>query len=117
MITYDKSKFIIASKTMKLINSISDALEIVPKKCFYHKNKILSYTFELLDSIYMINEAKYNVDKEKSVVIKDIYMINYLLSYFLDKHLLSKKYVENVLYLLTEISKMTSAWFANMEKQ
>ena len=107
--------FIIANKARKVIDEISNMIEVVPKKYYFQKNKLLSYSYELLENIYMINDAEFDTDIYKKKLLTCIYMIDYILGFFLNKKLVSKKQVEKVLYFLTEITRMTTVWFRNMD--
>ena len=108
---YNKSQFIIAVKAEHLIYDINDLLEVIPKKYYYHKNKILSYSYELLDNIYVVNNSKGEIADNMLNIQKDISMIQMLIGYFITKDILSLKQVGKVFKTLTELSKMTYSWF------
>lgn len=94
-----------------MIYDINDLLEVILKKYYYYKNKILSYSYELLDNIYVVNNSKGEIADNMLNIQKDISMIQMLIGYFITKNILSLKQVGKVFKTLTELSKMTYSWF------
>jgi len=115
MISLENNNFVIAIKMRKIIYELSDMLEVVPKKYYFQKNKLLTYAYDLLENIYIINNAYSS--EYASMIIKDIAMIDLTIGFFLDKKCVSVKQVEKILYRLTEISKMTNVWISNIKRK
>ena len=117
MSTITNKEFLIANKTSKVILELSNILEVVPKKYYYQKNKTLGYAYELLETIYIVNNADYDISREVQIIKKDITMLDFSLGFFVDKKCLSIKQTQKTIYYLTEISKMTNVWFSNMKEK
>ena len=116
MNTLVNNNFIIASKTRGLIKDLSNMIEIIPKRYYYQKNKLLSYSYDMLECIYIINDADFDTKLYMQKLVMDISLIDFTLGMFLDKKLISKGNSEMILYRLTEISKMTSVWLHNIRE-
>lgn len=116
MSTIGNDNFLIASKSKKLIFLLTDLLEIVPKKHYYIKNKALYYAYDLLENIYIVNFSNLEYTIEKIYIKRDIVMIDFIISLLLNKKYISIKTCDKLLYVLTEINKMTNIWLSKMEK-
>lgn len=116
MNTLKNNNFVIASKTRGLIKDISNMIEIIPKRYYFQKNKLLFYCYDMLECIYIMNDALFDVNIYMQKIVMDISLIDFTLGMLLDKKLISKSNSEKILYKLTEISKMTNVWMHNLRK-
>ena len=118
MNTLGNNNLLIASKTKKLIYLLTNLLEIIPKKHYYIKNKALYYAYDLLENIYAANyNSSIDFDKEKVHIKRDISMLDFIIGLLLDKKYILIKKCNRLLYVLTEVNKMTIVWFSKMERQ
>ena len=97
-----------------MIKELSNLLELIPKKYYFQKNKTFNYAYELLESIHMINNSQSEIMREVQIIQKDIAMLDFSLGFFIDKKCISIKSMQKIIYLLSEISKMTNSWISNM---
>ena len=65
-----------------MIKELSNLLELIPKKYYFQKNKTLSYAYELLESIHMINNSQSEIMREVQIIQKDIAMLDFSLGFF-----------------------------------
>ena len=84
-------RFLIANKTTKLIKTLSDLLELVPKKYYFQKNKTLNYAYDLLEIIYTTNYTLDNKEKNLEFIQKTLVMLDFSISFFIDKKIISIK--------------------------
>ena len=97
-----------------MIKELSNLLELIPKKYYFQKNKTFNYAYELLEIIHIANNSENNKTEYKEIIQKDIAMLDFSLGFFIDKKCISIKSAQKIIYLLSEISKMTNSWILNM---
>ena len=97
-----------------MIKELSNLLELIPKKYYFQKNKALGYAYELLESVHIINNSQGNIMREVQIIQKNIAMLDFSLGFFIDKKCVSIKSAQKIIYLLSEISKMTNSWISKM---
>lgn len=97
-----------------MIKELSNLLELIPKKYYFQKNKTFNYAYELLEIIHIANNSENNKTEYKEIIQKDIAMLDFSLGFFIDKKCISIKSAQKIIYLLSEISKMTNSWISNM---
>lgn len=106
-------KLMIASSTRKTIRYIEKNIVNIPNKYMVLKNNIIASCYSILEHIYRANIFQ-DIEDKKEIIVH-INMLNFYLEEAFRKELISYKKFESYVNHLTEIDKMTRAWF-NYEK-
>ena len=110
---YDK--LLIATKLKKTIEYIEKTVENYPNRESVLKNKIITCSYELLETVYRANIFK-SKDYMKEILVK-IRMLEYYTKISLGKKIINFKKYENMGNHLLEINKMVNSWILSETKK
>ena len=102
-------RLLIASSTRKTIRYIERTIVNIPNKYMVLKNKIIETCYSILENIYRANIFQ-DIEDKKEIIV-NINMLNFYLEEVFRKELITPKKFESYVKHLTEIDKMTRAWF------
>jgi len=106
---YDDN-FKIGIKTKKLFADFYDLLANIPRKDHFLWDKMNNKTFELLETIYLLNSYEEDNIQLRAIIKSNLATIDFLLEILYRKKYLSMKQIEKVGYQLKEITRMTAKW-------
>lgn len=109
MKSYDDN-FKIGIKAKKLFTELYDLTENIPRKDAFLRDQVKNKTFDLLETIYLLNSAQKPEPMLHELIKTNLALIDFLLETLYNKKYLSLKQLDRIVYLLKEITKMTAKW-------
>ena len=104
---------ILAKHARKTLRFIEKNTENFPTKYKVLRNRIIDSCYSILENIYRANILQ-SIEDKKNVIV-DIQMLNFYLEDALRKEIIKPKKFLTYSKHLTELDKMTRAWFFNEE--
>lgn len=111
------SEFLIASKSKIILKKVYNITMNMQKKDLICKEKINYLCFDLLNNIYLANYNKIDINKYLPLIQTDISLLDFYLEILYEKKYISKNQLNELLYILINITKMTTVWAKNLEVQ